>query len=99
MEEGKETWTLSKGWGWQAAHAIRWQKGTFGMLGGDPLSAHGTGELQGTFWSMRGSHGNVGDSEGTLHLFAEVWKAVAGAEPQPSTPVGFLLWNLRNSGA
>ena len=48
------------------------KRGTFGMLGGDPLSAHGTGEMQGTFWSMRGSHGNAGDSEGTLHLFAEV---------------------------
>lgn len=47
-------------------------KGNIWHAGGDPLSAHGTGELQGTFWSMRGSHGNVGDSEGTLHLFAEV---------------------------
>lgn len=36
---------------------------------GDPLSTHRTAELQGTLWSVLGSHGNVGGSEATPHLF------------------------------
>ena len=42
---GKETWTLSKEWGWWAAFAVHWQEAACGMRGDLQVS---TG-LKGTF--------------------------------------------------
>lgn len=53
-EEGKETWALSKGWGWQAAQAVRWQEAA---LGAPPVPT-GLGGCEGHFWSVRRCPGN-----------------------------------------